>query len=197
MGRSAVHDPRPTPSGKAKAKATARLFFAAWPAPETQRALGRLAVALKRDCGGRAIASGNIHLTLAFLGSVDRSRLPRIGEIAATVSAPRFELDVAGVEYWRDNRIVWAGMERCPDALRALAAGLERALSPEGFRFERRPYVPHITLLRDARRAPPVTAIAPIHLPVYRFALVESLRAAAGPVYEVLRDWPLGTQMSA
>ena len=168
-----------------------RVFFAIWPSSPVQQALGRLAAGLKRECGGRAIPAPNIHLTLAFLGNVDRARQARIEEIAATIPAQRFELDVASVEYWRRNRIVWAGVERCPEALQALAARLEQALSPEGFRFESRPYVAHITLLRDASNAPSSAGVDPIHWPVSRFALVESVPAARGRAYQVLRDWPL------
>ena len=172
---------------------TARLFFAAWPAPEIQAALGRLAQDLERKCGGRAIPARNIHLTLAFLGDVGRARLPGIESLAAAISASRFDLDVDRIEYWRHNRIVWAGVGHCPGPLQALAAGLERALAPEGFRFDRRPYVPHITLLRNARRAPATAAIPMARWRVNRFALVESVPHERGRVYEVLHDWPLST----
>ena len=176
---------------------TARLFFAAWPSPEIQQALGKLAQGLKQECGGRAIPAHNIHLTLAFLGDVGHSRMARLEEIAAAISGQRFaqcfDLNVARVEYWRHNHIVWAGVEHCPVALQALTAGIERALSPEGFRFDRRPYVPHITLLRDARRAPATAAIPAVPWRVHHFALVESVPRERGRVYEVLRDWPLST----
>ena len=176
---------------------TARLFFAAWPSPELQEALGKLAQGLKRECGGRAIPAHNIHLTLAFLGDVDRSRIARLEEIAAAISGHRFELNVTHIEYWRHNRIVWAGMGHCPGELQALAAGLERALAPEGFHSDRRPYIPHITLLRDARRAPATASMQAIPWRVHNFALVESVPRERGRVYEVLRDWPLASKMSA
>jgi 2'-5' RNA ligase len=171
---------------------TARLFFAAWPAQDLQARLGGLAQDLKRECGGRATAASNIHLTLLFLGDVDRDRLSRLESIAASIAARRFDLLVDRVEYWHHNRIVWAGVDRCPDALQALVSELGRALEPEGFRPERRPYVPHITLIRNARRRPVASAIAPIGWPVSGLALVESVRREKGRAYEVLREWPLG-----
>jgi 2'-5' RNA ligase len=171
----------------------ARLFFAAWPAPEIQQALGKRAQELKRDCGGRAIQAGNIHLTLVFLGDVDRARREQIDTLAGSISARRFELAVDRVEYWRHNRIVWAGVERCPEALQGLVAGLERALAAEKFRIEGRPYAPHITLLRDARRSPAHAALPGIVWPVARFALVESVAQERGRVYQVLREWPLSS----
>ncbi|HXF65580.1 MAG TPA: RNA 2',3'-cyclic phosphodiesterase [Burkholderiales bacterium] len=170
---------------------SARLFFAVWPSPEVQRALGALAAALRRECGGRAVPADNIHLTLAFLGGVERGRLPAIEALAGAVSAPRFDLSVTRVQYWAHNRIVWAGVERCPEALSGLAEALARALAEQGFRLERRPYVPHITLLRDARRAPASGAVPPVAWPVEQFALVESVPHGGARRYEVLRRWAL------
>ena len=171
--------------------ADARLFFAAWPVPEIQRALGKLAQDLRRECGGRALPARNIHLTLVFLGDVARDRLPRLESAAAQVSASRFDLAVNHVDYWRHNRVLWAGVEQTPEALQSLVEQLERALTSEGFRFDRRAYAPHITLLRNARRAPADTTMRTVSWPVTRFSLVESVPAARGRVYEVRRAWPL------
>jgi 2'-5' RNA ligase len=173
------------------APATARLFFAAWPAPEVQEALGKLALELKPGCGGRAIPARNIHLTLVFLGDVERASLPRIEALARAVVASRFDLNVDRIQYWRHNRIVWAGVTRCPPAALALVEQLEAGVADAGMRVERRPYVPHVTLLRDALRSPADAAVPAIAWPVDRFALVESVQRDRGRVYEPLREWPL------
>ena len=170
---------------------TARLFFAAWPAPDVQCGLGELARALQRECGGRAVPADNIHLTLVFLGDVERAILPSLNALAAAVTAPRFDLQVGRVEFWRHNRIVWAGVEECPEPLPRLVARLGQALAATGVRLDQRPYVPHITLLRDARRAPASNAVAAIRWPVADFVLVESVQRERGRVYEVLQRWPL------
>jgi 2'-5' RNA ligase len=175
----------------------ARLFFAAWPAPEIQRALGDLGKTLQDECGGRALPARNIHLTLVFLGDIARERLAELEALAAGITAPHFGLDVDRVGYWRHNRVVWAGIARCPDALLLLVQRLEQRLSFSGFRFDRRPYSPHVTLLRNARRAPADATMRTVAWPVARFALVESVPRDRGRAYEVLREWPLGTQMSA
>ena len=170
---------------------SARVFFAAWPPPEAQQALGDLAGRLKSECGGRALPSRNIHFTLVFLGEVARARLSRLEELAAAVTAPRFELRVDHVGYWRHNRVVWAGVERGAAELGALAAGLEQALAGDGFHFDRRLYVPHMTLLRNARRAPAAASVGPVAWPVCEHALVESVPFERARLYRVLRTWPL------
>lgn len=169
---------------------TARVFFALWPDAAPRAALGRLARDLQGQCGGRAMLTRNIHLTLVFLGNVAAARLPELYLLAETVAAPRFDLVIGAAGYWRHNRIVWTGPGQCPDALQALVAALEGALKANGFRFDERPYVPHITLLRDARRAPTTQAVGDIRWPVADFALVQSLRRDNATVYEVLRRWP-------
>lgn len=145
----------------------------------------------KRTCGGRAVPVGNIHLTLVFLGNVERARQPRLEALATGVNGTPFELVVEPVEYWCHNRIVWAGTRRCPEALQDLVTRLGQALAAEGVQQEKRPYVPHITLLRNARRAPAASMLRAISWPVSRFALVESVPRERGRAYEVVRDWPL------
>jgi 2'-5' RNA ligase len=65
-------------------------------------------------------------------------------------------------------------------------------LSGAGFRCEQRPYVPHITLLRNAGQAPAKDVCPAIAWPVEDFALVESEPRERGRVYQVLRSWSLG-----
>jgi 2'-5' RNA ligase len=146
---------------------------------------------LGHACGGRAVPAGNIHLTLVFLGNVERARMPRLEALAAGIRSTRFDLEVDHVEFWRHNRIVWAGTRHCPEALQDLVARLGEGLGAEGIRTDERPYVPHITLLRNARRPPAAAELPAIDWPVAAFALVESVPRERGRVYEVARQWPL------
>ena len=171
---------------------TARVFFAVWPPTGAQQALGDLAERLKSECGGRALPAGNIHLTLVFLGEVARERLPRVEDFAATVTVPRFEIRLDHTGYWRHNRVVWAGVTRGAAELGALAARLEQALAAGGFRFDKRAYVPHLTLLRNARRAPAAVNMDPVTWSVTRHVLVESVPLERARQYRVRRAWPLG-----
>ena len=169
---------------------TARLFFALWPDAATRAALDGMAQALREACGGRAMQAPHIHLTLVFLGNVATRRIPELCALAAGIVAPRFELTVDRVDFWPHNRIVWAGPGVCPDELQRLVAVLEGALQSSGFRFDARPYVPHITLLRNARAAPP-RVVAGIRWHIADFSLVQSLRRDNSTAYEVVQRWPL------
>ncbi|MGH8661044.1 MAG: RNA 2',3'-cyclic phosphodiesterase [Burkholderiales bacterium] len=169
---------------------TARVFFGVWPAPEVQRALEEIARRALSECGGRAVALRNIHLTLVFLGDLPRDRLATLETLASTVQGRRFNLTVDRLEYWRHNRILWAGASACPEALHALVARLQDAVAGADFRFDRRPYVPHVTLLRNARRAPEFDRCPAVEWPVDGFALVESAPRERGRAYQILRSWP-------
>jgi 2'-5' RNA ligase len=188
MGRfDGVGSELPSPA----AEGTARLFFALWLDAAPRAALGRLAQTLHPQCGGRVVPSRNIHLTLVFLGNLAAGRIPDLCALAAGVTGPGFELVIDTVNYWRHNRIVWAAPRECPAGLRALVTALERALKAGNVGFDARPYLPHITLLRGARRAPPVQAIEPIRWRVADFVLVQSLSYDRTTVYEVMQRWPL------
>jgi len=180
-----------TRPGMAAAADTARLFFAAWPSPEVQRALHAVAQRARRECGGRPVAEPNIHLTLIFLGEVERARLRELEAIAGEINGSACDLVVEHLAYWRHNGILWAGVDRCPDALRELVEALSAGLLTFRLRLDDRPYVPHITLLRKVRRGPAVAAIPAIAWPVHDFALIESAPSAGGRTYSVLRSWPL------
>ena len=171
---------------------TARLFFALWPAPEVQRALGEIADRAQRECGGRAVPARKIHLTLVFLGDLPRDRATVLETLASAVKGSRFAMSVDRLEYWRHNRILFASMDACPEPLQSLVARMQDSLSGAGFRCEQRPYVPHITLLRNARQAPAKNVCPAIAWPVNSFELVESAPHERGRVYQVLRNWPLG-----
>ena len=170
---------------------TARLFFALWPAPEVQRALGEIARRAQHECGGRAVPHSNIHLTLVFLGNLPRERVAVLEAIAPTVQGHRFTLKVDRLEHWRHNRILWGGTRDIPEALQALVARMQEALAAAEFRFDRRPYVPHITLLRNARQAPAEDRSPEVSWPVESFALMESAPRERGREYRILRSWPL------
>ena len=169
----------------------ARVFFALWPDDGVRDALHREAQVLHRNCGGRAMRRENVHLTLVFVGDVAVGRLDELRSVAGAIAGHSFELVLDQLGYWRHNRIVWAAPKSVPGPLREIVTALENGLNQAGFDFDRRPYAPHITLLRDAR-APGVTGPLRLDWPVGDFVLVESAQGPRGAEYRVLARWKLG-----
>lgn len=169
---------------------TARFFFALWPDAGVKKALHAMALSLQGACGGRAARADTIHLTLAFLGDVALERIDTLRKIGAAVSAQSFSLDINRCAWWRHNRLAWAAPIETPAELSALVDDLQQGLEQEGFVFDKRPYVPHITLVRHAscRELAPQPAL---QWDVRDFVLVRSVSGAKGAAYGVVGRWSL------
>ncbi len=175
------------------AEPTQRLFFALWPDAKVRDALAGFAHAHIRKQARRVI-DANLHITLAFPGAVSTEVRECLEAAAADIRAGPFELSIDRVGYWPRPRILWAGASHTPAAVWALVEGLRTALQACGLQPETRPWQAHVTLARKAGRALPVTEIDPIRWSISNFCLVESVTDPSGPVYRIIRRWPLEGQ---
>lgn len=166
-----------------------RLFFALWPDEATRARLAGWARAVHRVSGGRMTPASNLHLTLAFLGSVRLEALPTIEGVAAAIAPPVFTLVIDTPGCWRHNRIAWAGAREPPQALRDLVDALRGALAAARIPFDPKPFAPHVTLVREARSGAALPALPPIRWAVREFALVESQAGPGGSRYSVRARW--------
>ncbi|MCA1925864.1 MAG: RNA 2',3'-cyclic phosphodiesterase [Thiobacillus sp.] len=169
---------------------TLRLFFALWPDDATRDALDRVGKCLHPHWGGRRMRADTLHLTLAFLGSLPAEScaalLPRIDVLRAAA----FELVLDRAGFWPHNHIGWLGCRDASLPLAALAERLRGELREAGVPFDAQPFLPHVTLLRNATggRAPSCT---PVRWRATDFALIASRTGVDGAHYDVLRRWPL------
>lgn len=144
---------------RAAGPARARLFVAVELPAELRASLEARAHAL-RDAqpGLRAIRADAIHLTLKFLGPVERDGIDavslRIGEVAARRSP--FDCELVGLGAFpraESAQVVWAGA-RPSASFAELASRLDDALAPLGFALETRRFHPHVTIARPRGRGP-------------------------------------------
>lgn len=168
-----------------------RLFFALWPSTAQRESLRRLAAQACRGGGGRPVPADNLHLTLAFLGSVEASTRAYLEAAAAAIHLPPFTLELDQAGYWRRPRVIWLGASQTPEPLQALVRQLRAALLGCGLEPEARPFAAHLTVMRKAVRGPARTEIAPFAWPVDSFALVASQTLPQGASYQVVARWPL------
>lgn len=172
------------------AEPTRRLFFALWPDEHTRAAIAALArERIHRQA--KQVAADNLHITVAFPGSVTARVQACLEEAAGRLSGAAFELSIDRLGYWPGPRIIWAAPSQTPPELWSLATSLREVLAACGLEPENRPYQAHITLARKAGRALTVTRTAPIPWSIRQFCLVESVSDPAGVRYRVLRTWPL------
>ncbi len=95
-----------------------------------------------------------LHLTLRFVGEVERPLAEDLAAALATLRFTPFAIRIAGVGRFDHHKrgALWAGVEpRAP--LAGLAAKVERICVSVGLPPERRAFHPHITLARWGRGA--------------------------------------------
>ncbi len=93
-----------------------------------------------------------IHLTLKFLGEVDRDQITSIQEALreSVRQFEPFELQVGGLGTFPDlrrPRVLWIGVEEC-QCLWKFKQALETKLEALGFPRDNRSFRPHLTLMR-------------------------------------------------
>jgi len=176
-----------------------RLFFGLWPSPELATSLGALAVELSGSCGGRAVPPENLHLTLAFLGSVPG---PRVNAAVAAAQRALRTRDAADdalfrleeIRYWEKAGIVHATPREASPRLLSLAHTLEASLRAAEFVLESRNFVPHVTLVRRAERAPAGVGLSGAACDAWPEDEVRLVRSTQGPrtsVYTSLARIPI------
>ena len=174
-----------------------RLFVAIRP-PEAIRDL--LIDAMDDSADFRWQSDEQLHLTLRFIGEVDRPLAQDVADALAHIRAPAFDLRVSGAGRFeqRSGGALWAGIEP-KDPVAALAAKVERVCQQVGLEPERRAFHPHITLARwKGRRSHEVArfldrarGLSSDHFPVTEFALFESRLSRHGAHYEEIAAYPL------
>ena len=112
-------------------------------------------------------------------------------EAALSVSGKPFELNLDYLGQFFRARILWMGARKIPVELGRLHNDLGEALSICGFQCDKRPFSPHITLMRKC--AKPVIEHLEFNIPwtIEEFVLVESVQDESGVSYQVLERYPL------
>jgi len=193
--------------GMSSDQPTRRLFFALWPDEATRAMVAHATRKAVRSCGGRPVATHNLHATLLFLGSVAQSRVAELMAIAARAAvdvARNVAVDSASsgfsfdrVAFWKKAHVLVATTGSTGGAGDVVAGALVEVLQREtigaGFAPDLKPFRPHVTLARKVAFLKTELTMQPVRWPFTDFALVESRTDPDGPVYTVLesyRLWP-------
>jgi 2'-5' RNA ligase len=175
-----------------------RLFVAIRP-PEHIRDL--LIDAMDESADFRWQDDEQLHITLRFIGEVDRPVADDLANALSRVRAQRFFIRVSGTGRFeqRSSGALWAGVEP-REPLAILAAKIERICQQTGLEPERRAFHPHITLARwKGRRYREVAdflersrGLASDPFEVDAFILFESVLSRHGAHYREAARYMLG-----
>jgi 2'-5' RNA ligase len=141
-----------------------------------------------------------LHLTLRFVGEVERPVADDLADALARIRSSPFDIRVKGAGRFeqRNSGALWAGVEP-REPLAALAAKVERVCVGIGLEPERRAFHPHITLARwKGRRTREVAdflerrrGLASEPFSVREFILFESRLGRHGAHYEAAASYRL------
>jgi 2'-5' RNA ligase len=175
-----------------------RLFVAVRPPwPIRERLLG----AMGGIPGARWQTDEQIHLTLRFIGEVDRHLARDVHAALGAIHHPAIEVAVNGLGTFQRRgqpEVVWAGLAP-PEPLKALHKKVDQALVRVGVEPDQRAFHPHITLARVRRSGGRVGGLigdagglSTAPFTVDRFGLYESRLTPDGAVYSLVEEYPLG-----
>jgi 2'-5' RNA ligase len=175
-----------------------RLFVAIRP-PAAIRAL--LLAAMGGISGARWQSEDQLHLTLRFIGEVDRHRAHDVHAALGAIHQAPFRIALAGIgafERRGQAETIWAGVAP-HEPLKSLHKKVDAALGRVGVPPDERAYLPHITLARLKRGSGHVGnllersgGLTSPSFDVADFALFESTLTPEGAVYSIVERYPLG-----
>lgn len=143
----------------------------------------------------RWVPPANLHLTVRFIGGIDRVAADDIADRLAGAGLRAFGISVGGLGTFKRGRlvrVVWLGLTAGVEPARGLAAQVEEACVSAGLEAEERPLQPHLTLARARARPGAVLPRLPDPplLPPWKaneLILYASHLSPQGAVYEALR----------
>jgi 2'-5' RNA ligase len=143
---------------------TQRVFVALWPPPGTRDRLESLGARLHAQAPrARRVRGDRLHLTLAFIGALETPRVTELARRLSWLAVRGFEWTLDRTGYFARARVVWAGGPT-PEPLAALIAEVRALLEAMTITYDHKPFVPHVTLLRDVNTWQP--GMVPIRPPI-------------------------------
>ena len=173
-----------------------RLFIAIRPPVAVREALIDTMEALE---GARWQDDEQLHLTLRFIGEVERPVANDLAAALASIVWPSFQVALEGVSHFERKGMptaIWARVLPAPE-LAGLRMKIERACDVAGLGRETRRFTPHITIARLSRHTGLIAPWLARHSGLRAtwqaegFTLFESHLLASGAHYEVAAHYPL------
>lgn len=153
----------------------------------------------------RWVCAENLHVTLRFIGDVERSALAEVIDAldASLHDAAPATLSLGtlrAIPSPRHPRMLWVACDDLGDHARTARCAVDDALRDIGIAPEDKPFRAHITLCRTkarvalseraARDAERVLSAARQPMSDLKYTLFSSRLTPAGPVYSALGSWP-------
>lgn len=167
-----------------------RVFFALWPSDRVRDQINSAIQSSVKLPAARLVPRHNWHITLDFIGNVSDETLSCLSSHAANISLQPFEITLDRFDYWPKPRVAWLGCQSVPDALLELVHNINTAAAGCECHTDDKVFTPHMTLLRNAKKALPQPDGFSVSWLIDHFVLVESELSQQGSCYRMIKRWP-------
>ena len=147
--------------------------------------LKRYSSQVHSQVGGRAVKAENLHVTLAFLGDLNTTQIAAIIDCCLPLPG-NFRIKLDRVGFWKNRGLVWIGGRQPDLEFKQFIEGLRGRMRRLGFRIDQRSFIPHITLLRKARKRPRIS-LDSLEWVIQEYTLSASVLGQEGARYSVLK----------
>ncbi|MFC1624541.1 RNA 2',3'-cyclic phosphodiesterase [Candidatus Omnitrophota bacterium] len=188
---------------------TIRTFIAVEIDPSNKQKISEVIAQLKRaDSDIKWINESQMHLTLKFLGNIEKSSVQKISDIIKPIadSFNAFMIQFSQIGAFpnmRHPRVIWLGIDKGSESLKLLNKEIETGLEKNGFQKEGREYKAHLTLgrvkslknIQEAMRLLSEISFEPqSEIKITRLVLFQSTLTPKGAIYTPLAEFPLQLQ---
>lgn len=138
---------------------------------------------------GRIIPTQNLHITLAFMGQIPKSKIKSLISTGDSIDLPEFSVNVNQWGYFEAAKTLWLGTSEDKDLQDARSEFSDSDINQtKGYA-----YIPHISVMRAVTTLPNFKLLTPpnFDIDLNHFCLYESISDAEGSRYELLERWRL------
>ena len=185
-----------------------RAFIAIELPQEIKNTLSRLQAKLKAaGADVKWVEPNNIHLTLKFLGEIDEQINGKVNSCLEKIRETQkpFTISLSSPGAFPNTsspRVVWVGIKQGDAEIKGLTIFLEKQAAEIGLPTENREFSSHITIgrVRSGKNRRELAellsklsqnSLEDNPFPANKITLFKSTLTSRGPVYEVLKEFPL------
>lgn len=134
----------------------------------------------------------NFHVTSVFLGQISDPQLDQLCRQMDTLEHAPVDVHLDQLGYWSKPKVLYLGSSHPCEQAASLAIVLEGFATVAQIPIQRRPYIPHVTLVRKQTEPVPAPLFpADIACRFDTVHLFESVSGKHGVHYPIRQSWPL------
>ena len=148
----------------------------------------------------RWVKKENFHITLQFIGEVQKSYLDDLVQSLSEIRFSQFDLTLNGINFFNSTRFIrsiWTGIREKENLIK-LHSKINISIEKAGISFKRRKFMPHVSIARFTRQSGSRfqdyiernALFSSRSFTIENFTLFESVLKSDGPIYLTNTTFP-------